>query len=297
MHRPALGRPARTARYRRQDPLTLLQLLVIALVQGITEFLPISSSAHLVLIPEVTDWRDQGLVIDVAVHVGTLGAVVLYFRRDLAQMVVGGWRLVTGRIDQGAHLALKIVVATLPVVVAGYAVDRLLLGDERNLFLLANVIAVASIAFGIVLWWVDRHAPSERRTESLSYREAILIGFAQALALIPGTSRSGITMTAARWLKLTRTEAARFSLLLAIPAILAAGTLKGIDLAASGDATLGRDAALSAGLAFVSAFAAIALMMKWLQHASFTPFVVYRVLLGVVLLVYLHLGLAPGTVD
>ncbi len=277
--------------------MTLLQLLVIALVQGITEFLPISSSAHLVLIPEVTDWQDQGLVIDVAVHVGTLGAVLLYFRRDVAQMAMGGWRLVTGRIDQGAHLALKIAVATVPVVAAGYAVDRLLLGGERDLFLLANVIAVASIVFGIVLWWVDRRARSERRTETLTYREAILIGCAQALALIPGTSRSGITMTAARWLRLTRTEAARFSLLLAIPAILAAGTLKGIDLAASGDATLGRDALLSAALAFFSAFAAIALMMKWLQRASFTPFVVYRVALGVALLLYLHLGLAPGTVD
>ncbi len=277
--------------------MTLLQLLVIALVQGITEFLPISSSAHLVLIPEVTDWQDQGLVIDVAVHVGTLGAVLLYFRRDVAQMAIGGWRLVTGRIDRGAHLALKIAVATVPVVAAGYAVDRLLLGGERDLFLLANVIAIASIVFGIVLWWVDRRARSERRTETLTYREAILIGCAQALALIPGTSRSGITMTAARWLRLTRTEAARFSLLLAIPAILAAGTLKGIDLAASGDATLGRDALVSAALAFLSAFAAIALMMKWLQRASFTPFVVYRVALGVALLIYLHLGLAPGSVD
>ncbi|MCB9948810.1 MAG: undecaprenyl-diphosphate phosphatase [Rhodospirillaceae bacterium] len=270
--------------------MTLLQLFVLALVQGITEFLPISSSAHLVLIPELTGWQDQGLAIDVAVHLGTLGAVVLYFRHDLARMAVGAWRLVTGQGDRNAHLALKVVVASLPVIGAGFAVNALM-GEGRNLFLLANIIAVASIVFGLLLWWVDRRAAADRRAETLGYAEAVLIGCAQALALIPGTSRSGITMTAARWLRLTRTEAARFSLLLAIPAILGAGVLKGAEVVAAGDVALGRDALVAAALSFVSALGAIFLMMKWLERASFAPFVVYRVVLGLALLAYLHFGL------
>jgi len=267
----------------------LLHLLILALIQGITEFLPISSSGHLVLAWEGFDALGQGvpgqsaadrLVLDIAVHVGTLGAVCVYFRRDLAEMVTGLARWLRGHRDPGARLALNVAVATLPVVIAGFALMDKVAAHLRDV----AVIAWATLGFGLLLFAADRMTGTARRLSGLGVLDAAVIGAMQILALIPGTSRAGITMTAARFLGFDRAEAARFSMLLAIPTILGAGLLAGLDLYEAGNAALGLDALIAAGFAFAAAWLAIALLMRWLARASFTPFVVYRIALGLVLL-------------
>ena len=262
----------------------LLHIVVLALVQGITEFLPISSSGHLVLVPALTGWEDQGVVIDVATHVGTLVAVLIYFRRDVAAMAAGFLALAARRSDAGARLALLIVVATVPTVIAGAVLHEL----GPDLLRSAAVIAWATLGFGVLLGIADRVGATSGRMEDIGYRAALIFGFAQVLALIPGTSRSGITMTAGRFLGLGREAAARFSLLMSIPTILGAGTLAGWDLYRAGDVSLGIDAVLAAVLSCLAALAAIALMMRWLRRASFLPFVIYRIVLGVGLLIWLY---------
>ncbi|MCH7551360.1 MAG: undecaprenyl-diphosphate phosphatase [Proteobacteria bacterium] len=252
----------------------ILHIAVLALVQGVTEFLPISSSGHLILVPAVAGWPDQGLAIDVAMHVGTLGAVILYFHRDLWSMIAGlaGMR----RRDPGARLAGHLVLGTVPAVIAGFLLDRYYPGGIRGL----EVIAWTTLGFGVLLFAADRLGMTVRRLEHLRAGDVVIIGLAQVLALVPGTSRSGITMTAGRLLGLERKEAARFSLLLSIPIILGAGALKGWALYRTGDPQLTSDALLAAGMAFAAALVAITAMMAWLRRATFTPFVVYRVGLG-----------------
>lgn len=267
----------------------IVHIAVLALVQGITEFLPISSSGHLILVPILAGWPDQGLIIDVAVHVGTLGAVVIYLWRDLWAMVLGLVRLLRGKRDPGVFLAFYLVAATVPVIVAGYLLHRYQPEGIRGL----AVIGWATLGFGILLWFADQVGMTLRRVEHLRLSDSLLIGLAQVFALIPGTSRSGITMTAARVLGMERPEAARFSMLLSIPTIVGAGVLEGYELYKSGDAALTLAAGFACGLAFVAALIAILAMMAWLRRASFTPFVVYRLLLGVFILAIAY-GLLPG---
>lgn len=264
--------------------MTLLHITILALIQGITEFLPISSQAHLILVPVLTGWQDQGLIIDVAVHVGTLGAVALYFRRDLWLMLVAVARLIIGQSGPGTKLVVNLAVATVPVLVAGYLVQRYAGGSLRSVAL----IGWTTFGFGVLLYAADRLSLTIRRIEHMKLGAALAIGLAQALALVPGTSRSGITMTAARLSGFERTEAARFSMLLSIPVILGAGVLSGLELYEVADARLTVTAAAAAVLAFGAALAAIAFLMRWLRSATFTPFVVYRVLLGIGLLVWVY---------
>jgi undecaprenyl-diphosphatase len=264
-----------------------LHILVLAIVQGVTEFLPISSSAHLVLLPVVTGWPDQGLVIDVAAHFGSLLAVLAYFWRDVLGLFGGFLRLVFRRErTREGLLAVFIVIATVPAVLVGLAIKEVWPGGIRD----PEVIGFTAVGFGLVLWLADRFGPARRGMMELGWRGALAIGCAQAIALVPGTSRSGITMTAGRLLGLTRVEAARFSFLLSIPAIAGASLLEGAELAGSGDHGLYLDAALSAGLTFLAALAAIVWLMRWLRRATFLPFVVYRVALGLGLLGWLYLG-------
>jgi|TARA_R110002126_G_scaffold20706_2_gene76067 undecaprenyl-diphosphatase len=263
----------------------ILHLAILALVQGITEFLPISSSGHLVLVPYVMQWQDQGLMMDIAVHVGTLGAVMVYAWREIGMMLTGLWKLLRGRIDQGTRLMLQVIVGSIPVVIAGFMIAKYAGGMLRSV----EIIGWTTLGFGLLLGLADRVGMTVRRLEHMSYGSALAIGMAQVLALIPGTSRSGITMTMARFLGFERADAARFSLLLSIPAIAGAGTLTGIDLWQSGDVSLTRDVLVAIGLSFASALVAITLMMAWLKHAGFMPFVVYRILLGALLL-YLVYG-------
>ena len=271
----------------------LLHILILAAVQGITEFLPISSSGHLVLAWDMFDragWpvpeqspRDR-LIVDIAVHVGTLAAVCLYFWRDLWQMAAGLVRLLTGQATPGARLALSVLIGTLPVVAVGF-----LFKDQitNSLHDSVQIVAWTTIGFGVVLFAADRLGMTVRRVEHMTWVQALFIGLSQVLALIPGTSRSGITMTAARFLGYERPEAARFSLLLSIPAILGAGTLAGLDLMEAGDVQLRANAFVAAIIAFAAALLAIALMLRWLRKAGFTPFVVYRIALGAAILVWL----------
>jgi undecaprenyl-diphosphatase len=260
----------------------LTHLLILALIQGVTEFLPISSSGHLILLPGLTGVADQGQALDVAVHLGTLAAVILYFRRDVGAAAAGSLRLLRGRRDTpGAELAFLLLVATLPVILAGLALK--LTGLDEALRSIA-VIGWTMLGFGLLLWWADTRHPEVKTDRDWNLRDALVMGLWQAVALIPGTSRSGITITAARQLGYTRHDGAKLAMLMSIPTILASGALLGLEVAASADAQVARDGAIAAAFAFVAALGALTLMMRLLRSVSFTPYVIYRVILGLVLL-------------
>ena len=262
----------------------LTQIVVLAIVQGITEFLPISSSGHLVITSSLLGWPDQGILMDIAVHFGTLLAVVVYFWRDLWEMTVSAVGIFAGRRTPALRLVICLIIATVPVVLAGYFGLKFINEVLRSV----ELIAWTTLGFGVLLWVVDRLCMTLRQLEHLTYAGALFIGVAQVLALLPGTSRAGITITAGRLLGLERREAARFSMLLSIPTILGATLLAGHEIYKSGDVALSYDAVLAAVLAFVTALAAIAFMMRWLMHATFTPFVVYRIILGIGLLYWVY---------
>lgn len=264
----------------------ILHILVLSIIQGATEFLPISSSGHLILVPFFTGWADQGLAIDVAAHIGTLLAVLVYFWRDVWRMAVGVRQLLRGRLDAGGRLMLFLLAATVPALACGLLVDRYFSESLRN----PLVVAWTLIGFGVVLYLADRIGMTVNQIKHMNLAQALVIGFAQVLAFIPGTSRSGITMTAARLLGYERGEAARFSFLLSIPAIAAAGLWKGRELIAQSDAATLQSAALTLVFSAIAGFVAIAVIMAWLRRAGFTPFVVYRLLLGGFILWMLYSG-------
>lgn len=255
------------------------QAALLALVQGLTEFLPISSSAHLVIPGLVLGWPDQGLAFDVAVHVGTLAAVLLYFRRDLGELAVGSGRaLIERRLTAPAREVLALALATVPVVVAGFLAEDWIEATLRTL----PVIASTTLLFGLLL--IVAHRASRRGgLGTVTLAVALAVGLAQVLALVPGTSRSGITMTAAMLLGVERTAAARFSFLLSIPVIAGAGLLKGVELAAAPAAAPWLPLALAALLAGVCAYSCIALFLRWVARLGLLPFAAYRVGLALVL--------------
>ena len=261
-------------------------IVVLALVQGLTEFLPISSSAHLILPAQVLGWPDQGLAFDLAVHLGTLGAVLVYMRKELWRMSLASLAVVkTHELDKDAKLTMMLVLATLPAVIIGYVVKDLVEAHLRSIL----VIALASIVFGILLAWVDKHqerkASLRKQMNDMTWTSALFIGFAQVLAFIPGTSRSGITITAALTLGFARQDALRFSFLLSIPIILAGSLLSALDLFQQGaPADVWRQILSGMLIAGVSAFACIHLFITWVDRLGMLPFVIYRVLLGIALL-------------
>ena len=256
-----------------------LQILVLACLQGLTEFLPISSSAHLILVPVLTGWPDQGLAFDVAVHVGSLAAVLLYFRRDFAAMLADVLRRPRGG-RRSVRLGWLVVIATVPVGLTGIAVDAGLSGALRD----PLVIAAATIVFGLVLLVADRAGAKHRGIESIRVRDAVVIGCAQAIALIPGTSRSGITMTAGLFLGLRPEAAARFSFLLSAPVILLAGGYKSLQLVARTSEAEWAGLAVGALVTAVCAYACIHAFLRLVDRVGFAPFVAYRLVLGAVLL-------------
>lgn len=258
-------------------------LILVALVQGITEFLPVSSSGHLILISELSTAPDQGLAVDVAVHIGTLFAVVIYFWRDVSLGLAGIPRMLTGRIDtQGARLAFLLMIATIPAIAFGLILKLTGLSEAMRSM---TVIGWTMLLFGLLLWWADQRGGVAKTDADWTTRDAVTMGLWQAVALIPGTSRSGICITAARMLGYSRADSAKLAMLMSIPTIVASGTLLGIEVAATADAQVARDGAIAAGMAFVAALLALGLMMRLLRSVSFTPYVIYRVALGVVLLV------------
>lgn len=264
----------------------LLHLAILAMVQGITEFLPVSSSGHLVLLPNLAGWKDQGLNIDVATHVGTLGAVIIYFWRDILTIPKSFILRRRRNLKAARLLGLNILVSLPPVLIAGGC----LVYFAPDFFRSPVLIAYTMIIFAIILWVADRTGLTVRRVEHMTIRSAALIGLAQMIALIPGTSRSGITITAARFLGFERAAAARFSMLISIPVIAAAGAASGKELLLTKSKVITIEAGIAAGVAFATALIAIAILMRFLKSYSFTPFIIYRLLLGGALLI-LYYGL------
>ncbi|MCG8670380.1 MAG: undecaprenyl-diphosphate phosphatase [Pseudomonadales bacterium] len=262
------------------------QAVVLALVQGLTEFLPVSSSAHLILPSQLLGWPDQGLAFDVAVHLGTLVAVVTYFRQDIASVIQGLLKTAqTREMNTEAQLGVAVVVGTIPAVIIGFLFKDFIEQNLRS----SMVIAFTTIFFGLLLWQADKAGKRVLKMESLKANKALVIGVAQALALIPGTSRSGITMTAALMLGFDRTTSARFSMLLSIPLIVAASLLKMLDLLASTAPVPWLMIGLGMIVATVSAYACIHYFLKLLEQMGMLPFVIYRLLLGGFLLFFIGL--------
>jgi undecaprenyl-diphosphatase len=256
------------------------QAVVLALLQGFVEFLPISSSAHLVIPSLVLGWPDQGLAFDIAVHVGTLAAVVLYYRADLIRMA-GSWfgSLAGAPANDDSRLVWYLAVATLPVIVVGFVAGDFIETSLRNL----PVIATTTLVFGLLLGVADKRARTATGAARLTLIVALLIGLAQAIAPIPGVSRSGITITAALLLGMSRQAAARFSFLLSIPVIAGAGSLKTWDLVSSGLDVDWQLLGLGALVSGLTAYGCIALFLRLLDRIGMMPFVYYRVLLAAVL--------------
>lgn len=256
--------------------MSIFHICVLALIQGFTEFLPISSSAHLILPSQVLGWPDQGLAFDVAVHGGTLLAVIGYFRHDVGRLLMTWFGSCRGKHCQDSRLAWTIVLATIPAGIVG-----LLFGDMiENYARSCAVIATTTLLFAPLLWWADKHGKERLNEFDITWLMAFLIGCAQALALIPGTSRSGITITAALLLGLTRVAAARYSFLMSIPVIVLAGGMKVIELVTGAEPVNWSELSLGIVLSFVSAYLCIHLFLKVIERMGMTPFVIYRLLLG-----------------
>lgn len=258
----------------------VLQAIALALIQGVTEFLPISSSAHLILPAKLLGWPDQGLAFDTAVHLGSLLAVIWYFRQDLKDIVSGLYRHVSsGVASEDSNLAYFVMIASLPIIPVGYAARFIIESEFRSV----EVIAATTITFGIALWIADYYRKAE--STPLTPLKALGIGFAQCLALIPGTSRSGVTMTMALMLGQSRRQAARLSLLISIPAITGAAVLKLWDISQNPATISWLEISIGTLVAAASAYACIAWLLRVVEQIGFLPFVIYRLILGVLLLV------------
>jgi len=260
----------------------IAHIIWLALVQGLTEFLPVSSSAHLILVPQLLGWPDQGLAFDVAVHLGTLIAVVSFFRKDIVALFRAWVGSISGKgMTAEAKLAWGVMVGTIPAGMVG-----LLFKDFIEINLRSPlVIAATTVLFGLLLWFADHRAKLKRDELTLDWKDFVVIGCAQAMALIPGTSRSGITITAGLLLGLTRQAAARYSFLLSIPIIVLSGFGVTSDLISSDVAVDWTALLLGTVIAAVSAFACIHFFLSWINRIGMVPFVIYRLLLGILLLV------------
>jgi undecaprenyl-diphosphatase len=257
----------------------ILQAIWLAAIQGFTEFLPISSSAHLILPSQVLGWPDQGLAFDVAVHVGSFVAVVIYFRREIQQLVSGWVKSLGGPQTPESRLAWYIIIATVPASITGLIFGGFIEVHLRSM----AVIAATTILFGLLLGWADYRYRGTKTIDQLTWKTALLVGAAQALALIPGTSRSGITMTAALMLGFDRISAARFSFLLSIPIIALSGGYKGLELL--GQASVPWfEIMIGTVLSALTAYLCIHSFMRFVERVGMLPFVIYRLLLGAVLI-------------
>lgn len=266
--------------------MTLEQILILSFIQGVTEFLPVSSSGHLVLVPSLCGWKDQGLLMDVAAHMGTLASVLFYFRKDVVNLFKGSFSLLRGQFDENTALLLNLVIATVPVVLLGVIFDKVV-GDA---FRSVTLIAWTGIIFGLLLYVADRYGSLVETVADTTGKRALVFGLGQCVALINGVSRSGACLTVGRFMNYKRDDAAKFAFLMSIPTITAAGTLKGYQLFKSGDLSMINDALLMASFSFIFGIGAIAFMMRWLRRSTLTPFVVYRVILGIILLFGVYYG-------
>lgn len=261
--------------------MTGIQIVVLAIVQGLTEFLPISSSGHLVLVPYLADWTDQGLAFDVAVHFGSLIAVCIFFREDILGLLRGGAQLLGG--DTGppqAKMALAIGLGTIPAAAAGLLLASWIEANLRD----PSIIVYTLAGYGLLMAGADRFCTSRRVIADVRIRDALVIGCAQALSLVPGTSRSGVTITAARFLGFERRDAARFSFLLSAPVILLATVYKGFEMVAGEEAVAWTQLALGATVAAIVAYLSIEFFMRFVTRIGLAPFAIYRIALAAVIL-------------
>lgn len=260
----------------------IIQIIALAVLQGLTEFLPVSSSAHLILVPIILGWQDQGLAFDIAVHVGTLSAVVFYFRHELKEMAVDWFYSISkNHHTQNSMLAWGVLIGTIPLGLFGLAVKDIVETQLRH----PLVIATTTVVFGVLLWWAFAKSKQVRDEYTLGIKDILIIGCAQALALIPGTSRSGITITAGMMVGLTGQAAARFSFLLSIPAIVLPGSLKVLELIGEGNNVDWSAIFYGTVLSAISAYLCIHAFLKLLQKIGMTPFVIYRLILGLILFI------------
>jgi len=257
----------------------ILQIIILALVQGVTEFLPISSSAHLILAPYVFGYSDQGLAFDVTVHIGSLGAVMLYFRKEIFVIINGLFHPSDKELSRDRHLGWHVFIATAPIIFVGLLFQQHVATDLRSPF----VIAITTVGFGLLLLAVDLNASRTRDEYSLNWVDALIIGLFQSFAIIPGTSRSGVTMTAGLMLGLTREATTRFSFLLSIPTILLSGCLVTLEMVIHGEDVHWGDLTAGVLLSFVAAYACIHFFLKFIEKIGMLPFVMYRMILGVFL--------------
>ncbi len=269
----------------------LLQAIVLGIVQGLTEFLPISSSGHLRIVPAFAGWDDPGAAFTAVIQLGTMAAVVLYFRDDLIRIArawLGSLRDPSLRSDLDARLGWYLILGTLPIVVFGVLFADQIENGARDLYLIGTTL----ILLGIVLLAAEKVSRRERELSAITRRDAIVVGFAQALALIPGVSRSGATISAGLFLGMDRVSAARFSFLLSIPAVVLSGVYELKDVlggSAEGAAGLG-PTAVATVFAFVSGYVSIAFLLRFLTTHTTAVFVAYRVALGAVVLVLAATG-------
>ena len=264
--------------------MSIEQILLLAIVQGLTEFLPVSSSGHLILIPAFTGWKDQGIITDVMVHVGSLFAVLVYFRKDVWRLILGFFDFLKRRSTDNSRLFFYIALATIPALVFGAilkfsGISARIRGVE--------IVAWNAVVFGVLLYLADRYGSRIKVMADLTAKPAFMIGLAQALALIPGVSRSGITITAARTMGYERGEAARFSFLLGIPAISVAGAFTALEAWQEGNG-VPADTLWAAFFTFFAALAAIAVLMALVKRTSFLIFVIYRLALALLLFAMIY---------
>lgn len=264
--------------------MSFLQILTLAVIQGLTEFLPVSSSAHLVLVPHLTGWPDQGIEFDVALHFGTLLAVLWYFRNDIWMIIRDVWFWPAHRdVTLGVRLFIYLIVGTIPALLFGLTLKHFFPEGIRSV----DVIAVNMIVFALIMYAADRYSLTYKNLDHLSWKSSLFVGIAQALALIPGVSRSGVTISAGRILGINRAEAARFSMLLAIPSIMGAALLDALEYNSLAHTASLPDMALGVFLSFIVGLGAIMFLMRFLQYATLNLFVIYRILLGAALLTWL----------
>lgn len=263
-----------------------IEIIVLSFIQGLTEFLPVSSSGHLILAPQLFGWQDQGLEMDVAVHMGTLFSVLVYFRQDVQRMLIESLEYIfsgfkAARFSPYVRLSFIIIVATIPAILAGLALKKSGVDLVRHVW----IVATASIVFGIIMYLADR-CRQVYELEKIGFFSGFMVGMAQALALIPGTSRSGACMTAARFMGFDRTAAARFAFLLSIPAILGAGVLTGIDAVQAGQDILTKDVLLAIVSSCIFGLLAIHFMLLFINRYGLGAFTIYRIGLGILLFAF-----------
>lgn len=266
--------------------MSTIEIIILSLIQGLTEFLPISSSGHLIIAPKLFGWNDHTLEMDVAVHLGTLISVLLYFRTDLSRMLSETLKYIFSGFNREyfgdyARLSFVLIFATIPAVIAGFALKKLGVDLVRHVW----IVATTSIVFGIIMYVADRRSQS-RGIKEMTFGRGFMIGIAQAMALIPGTSRSGICMTAARFMGFDRRTAARFAFLLSIPSILGAGILTALDAIKEGQDLLTGDFFTAIVASFIFGLLAIHFMLVFLNRHGLGIFTIYRVILGVILFMF-----------